>query len=346
MRLDVISGLPGSRTMRYGGMRNMALGNRASFNHTRKYMTHTIEKAYEKYMCLSDLREMLDEMEDRLDSKQEFTVAIYAPNAYFSEEGHDLILAHWDGKASHVGIYSDDVDDSKFTVVNDGTSMRFVLDSLDERQHFGDVGFEICGISDFVVLFSTKKHDILPFEERHGVSYMMAHIDEGIDVMDVDDANICDKNEAKEEKALAIEEKQAHNEQAVKTESTTQKETVIMTKIAKVVELNKSAALSAARITAGKIAIKNVTKIVGGKLPLMVRGYADTAIGQLVIANIVKFAVDQYAANNKNAVLVADAMVEGAMIAALEGLDIEGLIDGLLKGVNLDSLTAPATAAE
>lgn len=115
---------------------------------------------------------------------------------------------------------------------------------------------------------------------------------------------------------------------------------VKMSKVAKVVDANKAAAITAGKLVAGKIAIKNVTKLVTPRLPMMVRGYADSAVGQLVLANLFKFAVENYAPGNKNAVLVADAMLEGAMVSALEGFNIEQMISQVLEGVDIGKLAA------
>lgn len=113
----------------------------------------------------------------------------------------------------------------------------------------------------------------------------------------------------------------------------------VKTTVSAVTAKNKSAAATVAKIEAGRIGVKQVAKLVTPKLPMMVRGYADTEIGRLVMANLFNFVVTQYAPNNKNALLVADAMLEGAMLEALQSLNVEGMINEVISKVDLSKLT-------
>lgn len=104
-----------------------------------------------------------------------------------------------------------------------------------------------------------------------------------------------------------------------------------MTTMNKLIETNKSSAVSAAFLEAGHIANKQVSKVLGKHLPMMVRGYADTPIGRLVLANLAVLAVDHFRADNKQLRRLAKAMQVNAYHELLRDLDIDGMIDELLE---------------
>lgn len=104
-----------------------------------------------------------------------------------------------------------------------------------------------------------------------------------------------------------------------------------MTTVNKLIETNKSSAVSAAFLEAGHIANKQVSKVLGKQLPIMVRGYADTPIGRLVLANIAVLAVDHFRADNKQLRRLTQAMQVNAYHELLRDLDIDGMIDELLE---------------
>jgi len=109
---------------------------------------------------------------------------------------------------------------------------------------------------------------------------------------------------------------------------------------------NKSAAVTVAKLEAGRIGIKQVSKIVTPKLPVLVRGYADTPIGRLVMANLFNFAAVQFAGQNKAALLVADAMLEGAMLEMLQSFNIEELIDDVVNKVDVSKFSGQFSVDE
>lgn len=105
-----------------------------------------------------------------------------------------------------------------------------------------------------------------------------------------------------------------------------------------IVAANKNAAVNAAKLEAGSIVLKKVSGIAASKAPFMVRGYVDTAVGRVVIANLLNFAVSQYAPNNRKAVIAADAAIQAAMLELVQSFNVGEMIDEVLKGVNLSSL--------
>lgn len=348
MQLSVMEGWKeaGNRVMRYGGIRNMAGGNHASHKYSREYI-EKIKHLHDEYLTFSDVLEFFDSLEGGLDCHREFVGLLYSPSEYIGRNSDDLIAFHWDGqKTTTFAGYSSDGVEWQHRDTN-AMAMRPLVKSLEQK-----APVDLEDVDGYVLVVMTKDCDIISMPHRHGLANLrkLSNNDrlKVLDFADVFRNDVFTEAEKKElEKELALEASSAKvsttGASAPQTERS-DKGSEIMSKLANVVSVNKTAAISAARITGGKIAIKNITKLIAPKLPIMVRGYADTSVGQLVIANLFKFAIENYAPQNKNAVLVADAMLEGAMINVLEGFNIEEMIESVLKGVNLESLTAPVDA--
>lgn len=132
------------------------------------------------------------------------------------------------------------------------------------------------------------------------------------------------------------------NQQPIETKQENKK----MTKISNVIDKNKAALITAGKIEAGNIVIKRISKLITPKLPMMVRGYADTPAGRLVLANIFNFAVMQYASQNKNAVMLADAALQGTMVEMLQSFNFNDLIDQVIDGVDVSKLTHNVSVEE
>lgn len=112
-----------------------------------------------------------------------------------------------------------------------------------------------------------------------------------------------------------------------------------MTKIANIVAANKSAVVNAAKLEAGKIALTQITKVAAKKAPFMIKGYIDTPIGRVVIANLLSVAVDQYAPTNQKAKAVAGAAMEAAMLEMVQSFNIAEMIDEMVKGIDISTFT-------
>lgn len=144
----------------------------------------------------------------------------------------------------------------------------------------------------------------------------------------------------------AEETKPAETTQRETTEMAATKPTAKATAVT-VANKNKAAAVNAAKITAGKIAIKQIQKVITPKLPMMARGYADTPVGRLVTANIFNFVVAQYMPGNAKAQIVADAVLEGAMFDAVDSLKIEEQVSKIIEGIDISKFAdLGATDAE
>lgn len=101
------------------------------------------------------------------------------------------------------------------------------------------------------------------------------------------------------------------------------------------VAANKDAAILAAKLEAGKILNKQVIKLIKPKLHPLVRGYADSPLASVVLANIVGFAIKQYAGDNAKAGQLAEMMLQASAVESISALNVDSLIDELLSSVKL-----------
>ena len=123
---------------------------------------------------------------------------------------------------------------------------------------------------------------------------------------------------------------------------TTENKGNIMSKVSSIVAANKSAVVNAAKLEAGKIALTQITKVAAKKAPFMIKGYIDTPIGRVVIANLLSVAVDQYAPTNQKAKAVAGAAMEAAMLEMVQSFNIAEMIDEMVKGIDISTFTQNA----
>ena len=93
---------------------------------------------------------------------------------------------------------------------------------------------------------------------------------------------------------------------------------------------NKSAAVQAGYMEAGRLANNQMAQFAGKHLPFMVRGYADTPVGKLVIANIAIMAAAQLRPNDATLNKLTNAMAVQAFQALYQEVDIEGMLNSLL----------------
>ncbi len=109
------------------------------------------------------------------------------------------------------------------------------------------------------------------------------------------------------------------------------------------VSANTAAAKMAASITIGNLLNTRVQKIVTPKLPIMVRGYADTALGKAAMANLVSAAIVQFMPTNEKAMLAANAMVQSAMLEFTASFNIEQMVNEMIDGLDLSVLSSAVT---
>jgi len=106
----------------------------------------------------------------------------------------------------------------------------------------------------------------------------------------------------------------------------------IMTKsVNAVIEQNISLGTSAAFLEAGRIANNQLSQIASKKLPIMVRAYADTALGRLLLANVALMARDHFRPNDERLAKLVNAMTVSAYQEVLQTFDIEAMIEDLIS---------------
>lgn len=141
--------------------------------------------------------------------------------------------------------------------------------------------------------------------------------------------------------------KQAVNSQtsSANAQTTENKGNNTMSKVTAIVAANKSAAATAAKLEAGKVALTQLTKVAAKALPsgmagMFAKQYLDTPVGRVVVANLLNLAIEQYAPNNQKARIVAKAAMDAAMLEVVQSFNISEMIDKAIEGINIDALTA------
>lgn len=101
------------------------------------------------------------------------------------------------------------------------------------------------------------------------------------------------------------------------------------------VQENKAAAFTAAEIKAGQIINKQAISLIKPKLPMMVRGYADSPVASVVLANVVALGLKHYAAGNKKLEKISELMIAGAAFDSIDALNIDGIVNDFIAGLKL-----------
>lgn len=128
-------------------------------------------------------------------------------------------------------------------------------------------------------------------------------------------------------------------------------ENTIMSKVNTIVAANKSAAVNAAKLEAGNIALKQITKAVakampGGIVGMYAKQYIDTPVGRVIVANLLNVAVEQYASHNPKAKVVADAAMNAAMLEMVQSFNIGEMINEVIANVDISALTMTENGIE
>lgn len=112
------------------------------------------------------------------------------------------------------------------------------------------------------------------------------------------------------------------------------------------IEGNKGAFKESAKRRTGTILNDRLLAIVGPKLPIMVRSYADTEIGRAMLANTFAAGLVHFGYRNPKIVLASEAMVADAMDKVLGSFNIEEMINDLIDGVDLGPIVDKASEAK
>ena len=104
-----------------------------------------------------------------------------------------------------------------------------------------------------------------------------------------------------------------------------------MSKVQQVIATNMQLSTSAAFLEAGRIANNQISNVAASKLPMLMRGYAATPLGRLIIANIAALAAEHFRADDKRLKQLTNAMTVSAYQELLQTLDIEQFIEDLVS---------------
>jgi hypothetical protein len=113
---------------------------------------------------------------------------------------------------------------------------------------------------------------------------------------------------------------------------------VKMNMMSKVIDNNVNAAKAGAVISAGNTLNKVVKNSIRSQVPRKYRKVVDSALGDVLVANVASFAVQNFAKTNYKALIATDAMMQAAMVEVLNSFNLDQMIADVLDKVNLDEI--------
>jgi hypothetical protein len=114
--------------------------------------------------------------------------------------------------------------------------------------------------------------------------------------------------------------------------------------VSSTLDANKQAVTTVVEITIGKATIKSARKLIKPKLPMFLKGYADSPIFDVIIANMLQIAVETRFKDNEKLRKLSKATMNAAALTIAEHFDIDGMIDDFInsitfpKGVKLEDI--------
>lgn len=114
----------------------------------------------------------------------------------------------------------------------------------------------------------------------------------------------------------------------------------------KVLEDNKQLLVTAALFEAGRIANNKLTELVGEHLPSPLNLFAQTAFGQVILANVVKMIAEQVRPGDPMIERLTNGMAVAAWTEMIQQLPIEEFLDQILGNRTVASKLKQAEQAE
>lgn len=108
---------------------------------------------------------------------------------------------------------------------------------------------------------------------------------------------------------------------------------VKQTILATALEVNKASLQTAATIELGNVAISTISKKIGGSLPLMLRGYKDHPLFEVLVANIATMAINHFAPENEKGKVISEAMMQAAMLKMVQSFNIPEMVNELIEDI-------------
>lgn len=116
------------------------------------------------------------------------------------------------------------------------------------------------------------------------------------------------------------------------------------TNVSNIVENNKQAMQSAGFLEAGRIANKELSKALGPMLPVFVRGYADTPVGRLALANMAQVAAQHFKPGNAALQKLVAAMTTQAYAEVIQTAGVEEFVEKLLANDKIKGALASVSS--
>ena len=106
-----------------------------------------------------------------------------------------------------------------------------------------------------------------------------------------------------------------------------------------IVDQNKTSFKASARRRTGKLFNDRLISLVKPKLPMAIRGYAESELGRYVLTNLFAAALVKFGYNNEKLVLLAEAGIDDATDQFLGSFNIEEIVNELIDGIDVTNLT-------
>lgn len=116
------------------------------------------------------------------------------------------------------------------------------------------------------------------------------------------------------------------------------------TNVSNIVENNKQAMQSAGFLEAGRIANKELSKALSPMLPVLVRGYADTPVGRLALANMAQVAAQHFKPSNAALQKLVAAMTTQAYAEVIQTAGVEEFVEKLLSNDKIKGALASVSS--
>ena len=316
-------------SMAKGGLRNMLDGSKAvSISHLNQESNFIEETLAESYGDSNV--ERYSEYRDWLVSKagsSDFGLVLYDQNHYIlkhrSEADIDTVVINSDRT---VYLYS-----SSGRLVHRITLPRefnldFTSSVYDLLEHIASFSSFKVGITESQVM---QTYFMLTAIDKSGMIYSFGEAEDGDHDSHYRLTGLQETPSITEVKQNVVSNSNQSGE--VKMANNTNKVTAIVT-------ANKTAAQNAAKIEAGTIAINKLANLLAPKMPFGTSGYLKTPLGKVVLANVVNFAIQQYAANNPKAKVIGEAVMDAAALELVQSFNVGAMIDDLIGSVNLTGL--------
>ncbi|QXV85226.1 hypothetical protein bas27_0187 [Escherichia phage TrudiGerster] len=325
--------VPENATILKGSLRNLLDGSSAASVH------HTAAKVEQIHSMILDDCEVDYSIDDFTQLLDPTRILVLYNRDYFifnnrRENNIDFIIVGHDDRGYLARGYNVQDKDQVFGVRVSNINSSSVEDLLSSI--WGECGTHISRAKDD----SISTTGVLCFERSTGnMLFPQSYFEDEDNVMNVAKSGFTLKPVDNVAKQAVSSNTQTSSAIAQTTEN---KGNNTMSKVTSIIAANKSAVVNAAKLEAGKIALTQITKVAAKKAPFMIKGYIDTPIGRVVIANLLSVAVDQYAPTNAKAKAVAGAAMEAAMLEMVQSFNIAEMIDEMVKGIDISTFTQNA----